>query len=492
MKSGLVQIAYALLIFLSFKASAATLYVNLNSTNPVPPFADWTTAANNIQDAVDTSTNGDLILVTNGVYGTGGRLVPGGSTLDVEDAITVQSVNGPTVTAIQGYQVASTTNGGSAVRCVYLGNNATLIGFTLTNGATTSGSGKGGGIECQSTSAVVSNCIIVENAAVYGGGTYSGTLINCILSNNVALQGVYNVPGTGGGSFSGTLNNCLLVGNSAQKGGAVATYLSYDQMILNNCTIYGNSASQCGGGLYCAYSGAPAFLNATNCIIVGNSAPSGSNYFNASGMVFDRCCITPLPEVAGSFFAVIGVEDFTNGPLFIDPAINDFHLQSNSPCINSGNNTVVAGSTDLDGNPRIVGGTVDIGAYEYQAPVSKISYAWLQQYGLPISTNIDIADLDGTGFTVYQDWIAGLNPTNSLSLLAMLPPVPTNNPAGFVVSWQSVSNRAYFLQSSTNLAAQPAFSTIQSNIAGQPDLTSYTDTITAGNDPVFYRVGVQQ
>ena len=94
---------------------------------------------------------------------------------------------------------------------------------------------------------------------------------------------------------------------------------------------------------------------------------------------------------------------------------------------------------------------MDIGAYEYQTPVSKISYAWLQQYGLPITTNIDTADLDGTGFNVYQDWIAGLNPTNALSVLAMLPPVPTNNPAGLVVSWESVSNITYFLQSSTNL-----------------------------------------
>ena len=74
---------------------------------------------------------------------------------------------------------------------------------------------------------------------------------------------------------------------------------------------------------------------------------------------------------------------------FLDSANGNFHLQSNSPCINSGNNGFVTSATDLDGNPRIVGGTVDIGAYEYQTPVSKISYAWLQQYGLPITTNID-------------------------------------------------------------------------------------------------------
>ena len=103
----------------------------------------------------------------------------------------------------------------------------------------------------------------------------------------------------------------------------------------------------------------------------------------------------------------------------------------------------------------------------------------------PRDGSVDYADLDGTGFTVYQDWIAGLNPTNALSVLAMLPPVPTNNPAGLVVSWESVSNRTYFLQSSTNLAAQPAFSTIQSNIVGQAGHDEFHGHQCGRQRPVF-------
>ncbi len=59
------------------------------------------------------------------------------------------------------------------------------------------------------------------------------------------------------------------------------------------------------------------------------------------------------------------------------------------------------------------------------------------------------------------------------------------------MSWQSVTNRTYFLQRSTNLLSLPAFLSIQSNIVGQIGTTSYNDTNATGSDPYFYRVGVQ-
>ena len=75
----------------------------------------------------------------------------------------------------------------------------------------------------------------------------------------------------------------------------------------------------------------------------------------------------------------------------------DFHLQTNSPCINAGANTYVDTDTDLDGNPRIAGGTVDVGAYEFEKPLSVISYAWLQSYTLPTDGTADAIDSDSDG-----------------------------------------------------------------------------------------------
>jgi hypothetical protein len=48
-------------ILLALRAGAATFYVDVNCVNPTLPYADLTTAAVSIQDAVDAATNGDLI-----------------------------------------------------------------------------------------------------------------------------------------------------------------------------------------------------------------------------------------------------------------------------------------------------------------------------------------------------------------------------------------------------------------------------------------------
>ena len=88
----------------------------------------------------------------------------------------------------------------------------------------------------------------------------------------------------------------------------------------------------------------------------------------------------------------------------------------------------------------------------------------------------------------WQEWHAGTNPTNSLSVLRLLS--PASGALGVIVSWQSVSGLNYFLERGTNLGAQSPFLHLASDIAGQPGTTTFTDTNAAGPSPFFYRVGV--
>src|SRR5215207_6521928 len=99
MKTTVKPFVAALLLATVGCALADVHYVDVNSTNATPPYLSWITAATNIQDAVDAAVAGDEIVVTNGIYATGGR---GGNRVKVDKPLTLRSVNGPQFTIIDG------------------------------------------------------------------------------------------------------------------------------------------------------------------------------------------------------------------------------------------------------------------------------------------------------------------------------------------------------------------------------------------------------
>jgi PKD repeat protein len=480
----------------------STLYVAAGNIRPVAPYTSWSGAAANIQDAVEAARwvgGSYLVLVSNGVYSLGGRTVDRMITnrVAVTRPLALQSVNGPQFTFI---------NGDGGVRCVYLAAGASLSGFTLTNGttqiaATSDTERTGGGVSCESMTATVSNCVLKGNAAQYGGGAFGGTLKNCAIVGNAASS-------YGGGAYGGTLTNCVLADNSAvYSGGGCAEGTLYccavtgnsarwgggtDNTVLKNCIVLANTASE-GGGVYkgalsnCTVSGNSATWGAGgvaggtfyNCIVYQNNAPNGPNYLQDqwSGPL-SYSCTTPLPTN--------GIGNITNAPRFLDYAGGNLRLQSNSPCINAGNNAYAPGPNDLDGNARIFSGTVDIGAYEFQGSGSAISHAWLQQYGLPMDGSADRSDLDADGMNNWQEWRCLTDPTDSASALRVLSAVYAGS--GVNVTWQSAIGVNYILERSTDLSR---FTTVAAGIPGKAVITSFTDTRAPDSPCLFYRVRVQ-
>ena len=207
------------------------------------------------------------------------------------------------------------------------------------------------------------------------------------------------------------LVNVSLTGGSATRGGAI--YQTGGQIELTNVVIYDNEAEEAGGAIY-STAGSITMLNTTiakndapsvpgvyaygtvslqNAIVAQNAVENGSaadNYdvyvlgkLSATASIVGIATANDAETLGGANGNVFGVEDSPVDPGFKSAGTFNFELDPNSIAVNAGSNRLVgypgyyasilraAGNTsavnvDYLGNDRIVGGTVDIGAYEYQ------------------------------------------------------------------------------------------------------------------------------
>lgn len=336
----LFRLSVIVSLFVGTETYGVTRYVWTNSPSPAAPYTNWITAARGIQTAIDAAGSGDLILVTNGIYETGGRAVHGSMTnrIAITNAITIKSINGAGVTVVKGKGVGAggTNNGAGAIRCAYISPGASLSGFTLTGGYTLSVTGDwgnayelycGGGVYCDQFSSVtsVSNCVVTGNSCHgYGGGAFYGLFYSCLFEDNEAGD-------QGGGAFHSQLFNCTVVRNRSIRDG--------------------------GGGV--------RWGSIQNSIVMGNDG-NPSNYW---ATLCDYSCTQPLPPS--------GVGNISLDPLLVNFAARNYRLKSNSPCIDTGQLLPwMTNSVDLDGSPRVQPGAVDMGAYEYSFTPPVIRYVW--------------------------------------------------------------------------------------------------------------------
>jgi hypothetical protein len=294
--------------------------------------------------------------------------------------------------------------GGTATitRCTLTGNSASLGGGIYSGGSngslTVSAStiagnstiGEGGGIDVFGCAASITDCTISGNTASNDGGGVelfyltttsqdAATLTRCTVADNTS--------GFDGGGLSlprkglVTVTDSTIAGNVAGNGAGIyvlaATRITGATLTLLNSTVAGNQASGAGGGLYVGTTLVSSTqVTLTDTLVAGNTAATGGP--DVSGPLLATSAYNLIGNGDGS----TGLANGTNGNLVgtaassIDPRLGPLQnnggptltmaLLTGSPAIDAGNNSN-APAHDQRGFARIVGGTIDIGAFEVQS-----------------------------------------------------------------------------------------------------------------------------
>jgi hypothetical protein len=283
--------------------------------------------------------------------------------------------------------------------------------LTITNGRPVPGS-HGGGIR-NDGNLTVTNARIIDNHVTsaigdsHGGGIFnssSGTLLltfSSVLGNTATSTTAFQAFVRGGGianfGVSVTLRNSLVAGNTvtiagtlkafAYGGGVFSGSLGEPQVIVENCTIQGNTAHadgtddrvalSRGGGLFIGGGSTAEIRNSTivDNIATGDNPVSGGLETNPLGnsLVTNTILSLNTPNNVVGGIGSLGYNLIDRDPLLGPLQDNGgstftMALLPGSPAIDSGDNT---GAPEWDqrgpGFPRVVYGTVDIGAFEVQA-----------------------------------------------------------------------------------------------------------------------------
>jgi len=311
------------------------------------------------------------------------------------------------------------------------------------------GNGNGPALTLDTATGQTAGNIRVENLYVTNGSAPEG-------------GGIAIVTDTGGV----TLLNNIITGNIAtDQGGGISLRIQWaaQTLLIANNTIDGNE----GGGMYCNSTDTPPVI--MNNIITYNTGGEG---IRAEGAPPDSDYNNLFDNDGGSYNdpAFQGDHDISVDPLFVLAV--DFNLRPDSPCIDAGENADWLPASDILGNVRITDGDVnntyrvDMGAFELSgnAPPDPcdpftdedcdtvadeadkcaglddtvdtnnnelpdcsedgdsdgMPNWWEATYseynggpGLDPNTDDGGLDLDGDGFSNFQEFLAGTYPNNS-------------------------------------------------------------------------------
>lgn len=280
----------------------------------------------------------------------------------------------------------------------------------------------GGGIALFGTSAEVYDNHIMNNITEDGG--FGGAGIACSFTRDPPL-----------------IANNVIAGNTAKgalgEGGGIRCEESSPDVI--NCTLVGNTAegdgtTGFGGAVMCMEKSHPRIFNS---IIRDNHNPLGYEVAVTTTSVLTIAKTNldggiPQVYVEPNSLLVWGAGMIDADPLFVNAVQRDYHLTWNSPCRNTGGNSLVGTLTaDFEGDPRIAGGVVDMGADEFYyhlyhrgnaVPGGVIKLKAAGPPGLaPVWLAIDTVILDPLQSTAYGDLYLAFPPLHRFDL-GTIPP----------------------------------------------------------------------
>ena len=205
----------------------------------------------------------------------------------------------------------------------------------------------------------VNDCFFEGNRCVINGGAICN-----IISSFGEIRPIYT--------------NTIFKENTAENGGGTYSRAAFGgdiDVLVANCVFYANGG-RVGGAIYQNETGEESFANTrvVNSIFQQNTAEfstifhlTGLSSIEVSHSLFDANNCGELVEGEQGRSADCGLGMIYNqNPQFIDPANNNFRVLENSPVIDAGSNSELPAGliTDFDNNPRVIGGIVDMGAFE--------------------------------------------------------------------------------------------------------------------------------
>lgn len=271
-----------------------------------------------IQEAIDFSQNGDIILVAPGEYYENITIedkeisveshfansndidlinqtkIIGQQEGDYNRVVDIQNTD---YTAISGFYISGGTSTTTHANGIYIANSTVMVSSVhVANNQQPNTQSDGAGIHCHACNLELNNSYILNNhAGDYGGGVYgqNASIVN-ILNCQINLN---NADISGGGFFidsssEGTITNSILNNNTAGADGG-GVYTSASELIVSNSTISNNSANFYaghGGGLS-GWWDSQILLN--NCIVRSNSSNTGGGvYVFNSNLSLNYCEIS--------------------------------------------------------------------------------------------------------------------------------------------------------------------------------------------------------